>query len=286
MRRLARRLAADAVAHSGLPPVSTRTDLQQKCGHVASSLKARSPGEIAGRKEVSMSAARNDELLAYLFGASDEPIVAQCGAWLAASARFHTFLTANRDKARKKIRGICDSEGMRDLQLELDTAYHLLLNRRYTLEYEKYLAGKVRGPDFTVTAPDKSAFNIEVKRLRSAGEFRHWADAICGKLDQMPPSIPNFILVGAEQAARKSLDAVQAMTRLRRLAEAGDDGVFTSRGLPDARAFLRESARLSGVLHHGQWGDASGGQASLWLNPQAKHPLPASEQKALLLCWS
>ncbi|HZC07368.1 MAG TPA: hypothetical protein VE338_17165 [Ktedonobacterales bacterium] len=230
-----------------------------------------------------MPTTRDNELLTYLFGASDEPVVAQCAAWLEASARFRAFLTANRDKARKKIRGAGDSESMRDLQLELDTAYHLLLDRRYTLEYERYMAGKTRGPDFTVIVKDKGAFNIEVKRLRSAGEFRHWADAICDKLDQMPPSIPNILLVGTEQPARKSIDAAQAMTRLRRLAEAGDTSVFTSRGLPDARAFLRESMRLSGVLHHSQWGDASGGQASLWLNAQAKHPLPVSEHKALLL---
>jgi hypothetical protein len=76
------------------------------------------------------------------------------------------------------------------------------------------------------------------------------------------------------------------MTRLRRLADAGDDSVFTSRRLPDARAFLRASARLSGVLQHSQWGDESGGQATLWLNEQAKHPLAASEHKALLLCWA
>lgn len=232
-----------------------------------------------------MSVAADNELLAYLFGASDEPIVARCGAWLAASARFRAFLVANKDKARKKIRGITDSESMRDLQLELDTAYHLLLDRRYSLEYEKYLAGKTRGPDFTVTIHDKGAFNVEVKRLRSAGEFRHWADAICDKLDQMPPSIPNVLLVGTEQPARKSIDAAQAMARLRRLADAKDEGVFTSRGLPDARAFLRASARLSGALQHSQWGDEPGGQASLWLNPQAKHPLPASEQQALVRCF-
>lgn len=235
-----------------------------------------------------MSAARDAELLTYLFGGSEEPIVAQCAAWLAASARFRNFLAANRDKARKKIRGVSESESMRDLQLELDTAYHLLLDRRYSLDYEKYLAGRTRGPDFTVTVKDKGAFNVEVKRLRSAGEFHHWADAICGKLDQMPPGMPNIVLVGTEAAARKSLNAEQAMTRLQRLAEAGDDSVFTTRGLPDARAFLRASVRLSGVLHHSGWGAATPGtppgQTSLWLNPHAKHPLPASEQKALLLC--
>ncbi len=233
-----------------------------------------------------MPATPGAELLTYLFGASEEPIVAQCGAWIAVAPRFRAFLTANRDKARKKIRGISDSESMRDLQLELDTAYHLLLDRRYTLDYEKYLAARTRGPDFTVTVKDKGAFNVEVKRLRSAGEFHHWADAICGKLDQMPPGAPNILLVGTEGTARKSLNAEQAMTRLRRLAEAGDDEVFTSRGLPDARAFLRASVRLSGVLHQSGWGGESAGHASLWLNPQARHPLPASEQKALLLCMT
>lgn len=96
--------------------------------------------------------------------------------------------------------------------------------------------------------------------------------------------MPNILLVGTEQPARKSIDAAQAMTRLRRLAEAKDEKVFTSRGLPDARAYIRECMRLSGVLQHSQWGDASGAQATLWLNPQARHPLPATEEKALLRC--
>jgi len=235
-----------------------------------------------------MCAMRDTELLTYLFGASEEPIVAQCGAWLASSSRFRAFLTANRDKARKKARGICDSESMRDLQLELDTAYHLLLDHRYLVEYETFLAGRTRGPDFTVTVKDKGAFNVEVKRLRSAGEFRQWANAICDKLDQLPPGMPNVVLVGVEGTARKSLDADQAMTRLRRLAEAGDNEVFISRGLPSARAFLQASARLSGVLQHSGWGGPASGrtgdQASLWRNPQATHPLPASEQKALVFC--
>ncbi|HEX8727917.1 MAG TPA: hypothetical protein VF739_04810, partial [Ktedonobacterales bacterium] len=77
-----------------------------------------------------MPTMRDDELLAFVFGASAEPIVAQCSAWLAASARFRDFLAANRDKARKKARGVSTGESMRDLQLELDTAYHLLLDHR------------------------------------------------------------------------------------------------------------------------------------------------------------
>lgn len=231
-----------------------------------------------------MPAEPDSDLLTYLFGTLQEPLVERCARWLAASARFRGFVAANKDKVRKKVRGIGDSEGMRDLQLELDTAYHLLLDRRFDLEYEKYLAGKIRGPDFTVVVKDKGAFNVEVKRLRSAGEFRQWADAICDKLDQMPPSIPNILLVGTEPATRKSLDATQATARLRRLAEANDDNVFARRGMPTARAYLRESGRLSGVLHRRAWDDEAGGEVALWLNAQAKHPLASDEQKALLLC--
>ncbi|GAC1455439.1 MAG: hypothetical protein PVSMB4_15930 [Ktedonobacterales bacterium] len=231
-----------------------------------------------------MPAEPDKNLLTFLFGTLQEPLVERCAHWLAASARFRAFVAANKDKVRKKVRGIGESEGMRDLQLELDTAYHLLLDRRFDLEYERYLAGKIRGPDFTVVVKDKGAFNVEVKRLRSAGEFRQWADAICDKLDQMPPSIPNLLVVGTASATRKSLDAAQAMTRLRRLAEANDDTVFTRRGVPTARAYLRESVRLSGVLHRRAWDDATGGAVTLWLNAQAKHPLASDEQRSLLLC--
>jgi hypothetical protein len=233
-----------------------------------------------------MPADPDSNLLTYLFGTLQEPLVERCARWFAASSRFRAFIAANKDKVRKKVHGIGDSEGMRDLQLELDTAYHLLLDRRFELEYEKYLAGKIRGPDFTVVVKDKGAFNVEVKRLRSAGEFRQWADAICDKLDQMPPSIPNILLVGTASATRKSLDAPQALARLRRLAEANDDNVFTQRGLPTARAYLRESVRLSGVLHCRAWDDEAGREVTLWLNAQAKHALASDEPKALLRCMA
>ena len=91
------------------------------------------------------------DLLPYIFGNTRLPLAVQFGHWVQESPRFRVFAETYRDKIRKKVRGISEAEGYRDLQAELAVAYFLLQERRFMVEYEKYAAGKQRGPDFTVT---------------------------------------------------------------------------------------------------------------------------------------
>ena len=213
-----------------------------------------------------------DELCAYLFGAAAHPVSSQCAAWMAASPRFRAFVADHRDKIRRKVRSLRDDEGLRDLQLELDTAHRLLQERRFTLAYEQYLAGKTRGPDFTVTFKTWLRFNVEVKRLRSAPQPGRWADVICDKLDQLPPSIANVLLVATDATAAGDFDVARAMAELRVLAERKDDEFFTRRGLAGARDYLRKVQRLSAIVYRSAW-ETPDARSVLWTNPQAKHPL-------------
>ena len=57
-----------------------------------------------------------------------------------------------------------DEGGLKDLRAELETAVLLLRDERFTLEYEKYVATKQRGQDFTVTFKTHTPFNVEVRR--------------------------------------------------------------------------------------------------------------------------
>jgi hypothetical protein len=214
-----------------------------------------------------------DELCAYVFGPATHPVSGECAAWMAASARFRTFVADHRDKIRRKVRSIRDDEGLRDLQLELDTAYRLLQERRFTLAYEHYLAGKTRGPDFTVTFKTWVRFNVEVKRLRSAPQPGRWADVICDKLDQLPPSIANLLLVASDAATAGDFNVARAMAELRTVAERKDDDFFTRRGLASARDYLRKLQRLSAIVYRTDW-DSPDAQSLPWINSQAKHPLP------------
>ena len=118
-------------------------------------------------------------------------------------------------------------------------AYRLLDERRFALRYETYAAGKTRGPDFTVIYKERPAYNVEVKRLRGAldaGAFGKWGNAVCDKVAQMPPSIPNVVLIGAQGRDAASYDAAGALARLRRLAEGGDDAFFARAAATRTRA--------------------------------------------------
>lgn len=224
----------------------------------------------------------DSELLASIFGAESHALRAECAAWMASSRPFRAFLEEQAGKVRKKARQAGDAETLRDLRLEMDTAYRLLVSdRRVTLAYERYLADKARGPDFTVTFKGHVVFNVEVRRLRapvSAGKF---SAAICEKARQMPPSAINVLLVGVDAGASVDLDAAATIKRLIQRAEARQDDFFTQRGFRDARDFLRAHQRLSALLLRASWHDASPPGPALWLNPQAKHPLPADAQKLL-----
>lgn len=206
-----------------------------------------------------------------------------CATWVAASPSFRAFLAQHSPKVAKKLRAAAGSDGRLDVLLELYAAHRLLLDRRFTLEYEKFTAGKVRGPDFSVMFKTRTPFNVEVKRLRSAtsADFGRWAYVVIDKLGQMPPSVINVLLIGCDAGAAPNFDVARAMERLRARTDRKDDEFFTKRGLLGAKDYLRQLQRLSAVLLVAGWERTDGGTASLWVNPQAKHPLPADLLRAL-----
>ncbi|HKP51776.1 MAG TPA: hypothetical protein VJ183_03895 [Chloroflexia bacterium] len=217
-------------------------------------------------------------LLPYIFTNTRLPIAVQFAHWVEASPRFRAFAETYRDKIRKKVRGITEEEGYRDLQAELATAYFLVLERRFLVEYEKYGVGKQRGPDFSVTYKTHTRFDVEVTRLRGgqAGaslEPGKLANTLCVKLAQFPPSMIN-VLVLASDDAHYSGDELAgglrgAVTLLQERAERKDDDFFTRRGFLNSRDFLRHYSRLSAIRMV-----APDAPPILWLQPQARHPLP------------
>jgi hypothetical protein len=220
-------------------------------------------------------------LLAAIFGNETPPMREACAAWMVSSRPFRAFLEENAGKIRKKARQAGDAESLRDLQLEMDAAFHLLTDRRVTLAYERYLADKLRGPDFTVTFKGHIVFNVEVRRLRAPIADGKLSEGICGKLRQMPPSAVNVLLIGADTSVSSHLDCGATVKRLIQRAEARQDDFFAQRGFRDARDFLRALQRLSGLLLRANWYDPSSASVALWLNPQARHPLPAEARKLL-----
>jgi hypothetical protein len=225
-----------------------------------------------------------NELLDALFSGAAHELHDCCARWCASSPHFATFLDRYRDKIRKKLRGVTDGEGLRDLRAELRTAACLLSERAFTLEYEKYAANKTRGPDFSLLFKTHIPFNVEVKRIRGQVQPGKWADVLCYKLGQLPPSISNALVVYGESLGQGApFDVGAAMAQLRASAERKDEAFFTRRGLEGSREYLRQLPKLSVVVVlQAETGCESSAPLASWINPQARHPLAPDLGGALL----
>jgi len=230
-----------------------------------------------------------DELLAYIFERDTHALAPQFRLWLASSARFRTFAEQYRDKIRKKIRGIRDQEGLKDLTFELEIAYLMLSERRFAVEYEKGGVGKQRGPDFCVTFRTHTPFNVEVKRLRISAidrtaeppEYSRIASTACQKIGQLPAGMINVLAISSDSARYHSSDVAAAMAGLRTRAERKDDPFFTRRGFLSASDFLKQYQRLSAMLLHTPRADGDQPANMIWLNAIARQRLPNDLRNAL-----
>ena len=223
------------------------------------------------------------DLLDTLFSGAAHELRDSCGQWCASSPRFAAFLETYRYKIRKKLRGVAGGEGLRDVRAELLTAACLLCERSFTLEYEKYAANKTRGPDFSVLYKTHTLLNVEVKRIRGQVQPGKWADVVCDKLGQFPPSVSNALVIHGEPSGQGApFDVGAAMAHLRTSAEQKDDALFTRRSLEGARDYLRQSPKLSAVVLRVEATADGSAHLAYWVNPQARHPLSQPLLGALL----
>jgi hypothetical protein len=230
------------------------------------------------------------ETLNYLFDHRPHVLAPPLTYWMSELPRFADFVETHRDKIRKKIRGSPGSEGFQDLRAELETAYLLLREKRFTLAYEPYGQGTGRGPDFAVTFRTRITFNVEVRRIRisirehDVGEpprfdpqAEGWrlAEIVGSKLSQMLPSMMNLLVIMADEQRMCELDVGQVMNHLKQRAEQKEAQLFQRHSFRDTADFFKYYQRLSGVLLRSTGQQESGKCPILWLNNQTKHPLPA-----------
>ncbi len=217
-----------------------------------------------------------DDLLDDIFDGKNPTLYRDFEGWVRGSRRFKEFAMSYRSKIRAKVKNARDERGMMALRAELETAALLLREERFTLEYEKYIAAKQRGPDFTVTYKTHTPFNVEVRCIYSTelddedseARRRKLVAVLCDKVGQMPPSIPNLLWLVAEREISEAELAHAEMT-LRQLAERKVEDFFTRRGFKSAADFLRQYHRLSGIVLR------QSGANVLWLNPLARHKAPS-----------
>jgi hypothetical protein len=224
-----------------------------------------------------------DDLLDSIFDRQKPSFSGEFEGWVRESRRFREFAGEYRTKIRAKLRQARDEASLEDLRAELAAAELLLRDRRFDLEYEKYAALKQRGPDFTVTFKTHTPFNVEVRRLRAVEQgdgddgsaMGKLMTVLCDKVGQMPPSIANLLwLAGGNPLGEDELE--RATAALRQMAERKEEPYFTRRGFKSAADFLKQFSRLSGIVLRRP------GDNVLWLNPLARHRLPADIVTALL----
>lgn len=225
-----------------------------------------------------------DELLNYLFDGQSHFLVLPMEEWLVSSRRFTAFVTTHQTKIRKKIRTSQDPERLRDLQLELETAYLLLREKSLRVEYEPIHPREGRSPDFAVSFTTSLTFMVEVTRLRAAlagvpFEDR-FTDMLCSKLGQLLPQHSNALVIGIETVPVTQEDLRFIMIRMQQRAEANDPVVVQRYGFRDRADFFQHYQRLSLLLLRG-FPLQAGELVVLWNNPQGKYPLPARVQTAL-----
>jgi hypothetical protein len=232
----------------------------------------------------------SSELFEQIFSTAAPLLTPQVAAWQAAAPRLRSFIETYRDKIRKKVRGAQIDGGLDDVLAELAVAAFLLRDRRLTVEFEKLGVGKARAPDLTVTFKTHTPFHVEVTRLRPAGAdgsggedalTRKMANTFLAKLSQLQPSAINLLafVVDEQNDGGHAIEA--AVERLRSHALQKDDPFFASRGLVNSRHFQRQQARLSGVILCTCTPPAGPRLTTLWLNPQARHPIPTELKNVL-----
>jgi hypothetical protein len=212
----------------------------------------------------------------------DDPITEELSAWLSGSGRFRSFAEAHRDKIHKKLRKAVDQDALLDVRAELRVARLMLADPRFDLSFEAYGSGKA-GPDFTVAYRGARSFNLEVTRIRHLPSPASPGSSLLAKLRQLPPSVPNAVLLAIEGDAAETLDLDAIVRMIRSRADAKDDVFFAKRGLENSRGFYERFLRLGGVLVscEAAIGDA---RASLWINRSARIALPERAIRAALTC--
>ena len=213
-----------------------------------------------------------------------DPLAEELREWLEASARFRVFAEAHRDKIRKKLRTAAGAEALRDVRAELRVAQMLLSDPRVELAFEAYGSGR-GGPDFTVTYRGSATFNLEVTRLRHvpSATATTYGAPLLAKLRQLPPSVPNAVLVAIEGDTADAFDVAAATRALRSRADAKDETFFTRRGFEGTQGFYERYLRLGAVF---VWCEDAAGdaRASLWTNRSARIALPERVVRACLRC--
>ncbi len=216
------------------------------------------------------------DLIEYLFNGQENFLSVELFEWMYISTRFTTFVDTYRDKIRKKIRVTRESESMLDVRGELEVAYRLLDDRRFTVEYEPYATTPGRGPDFAVTYRMNLRFNVEVSRMRSDANGvtedtivrneERLLRILLSKLGQMQAGMANVLVIHTRREITQSINLEQFMQGIKNRVEGKEPSFYELSRYANPAAFYKDFLHLSGLV---LWSPV----AQLWINKQARPDL-------------
>jgi len=229
------------------------------------------------------------DLVAAICGPGQHPLALPLSRWCAESRPFTTFAQTYATKIRKKARLASERESVDNLLAELAVAALLVADRRCTVAYEQTPTSGGRSPDFSVLWRTHTLFHVEVTHLWAGGASPDegyaaspkLARVVCDKLGQLPTGAMNVLLAVVPPDAVDGTLAPAALQLLDGYASRGDDAFFHTRGLDSVRVYTRLRPRLSAIVLRAFADDWTPYAATIWLNPQAKHPLNADIARVL-----
>jgi hypothetical protein len=113
-----------------------------------------------------------------LMSSKDPGLASEFAHWLAQSDQFSAFSENYEPKIKSKIQGAKTSDNLAGFQFELEMAYLMLKDGRFSVDYEPF--GNKGGPDFSVTyKPDSTDFYLEATRIlerdfHPQAQFEKW----------------------------------------------------------------------------------------------------------------
>jgi hypothetical protein len=109
------------------------------------------------------------------------------------------------------------------------------------------------------------------------------ATTILTKLRQLPPSVPNALVIAIDAEEADGQDLSAASRSLRTRADARDDAFFDRAGFDGSRGFYDRYLRLGAAI---TWCEGAEGddRAALWTNTSARIALPERAALACVAC--
>ena len=222
----------------------------------------------------------NAELFAFLFAPPPDEVEEILMHWILQSRRFQAFIGENRAKIRKKLRLARTPQSLQSLLLELDIARCLVEDSRCRVEYEKQGQDGERSPDLTVTFRTRTCVHLEatrIQRMREEAEGRteKLIRVVCDKSGQSVPQMFNCLVVATEGGSLTEDEVNAAMKSLKRRVEQRESELLSRARCSDPADFYKQFQWLNGIVFCFPANQGDSAETILWINPQARNPLPS-----------